>query len=255
MRNLYQFSTPEMDFFRRKKSISGKLWKSFLLFIFSAGLFFLTGVFSLFSPPLLHATELPIEDLVVKIQASYEKTGDLKAHFVQESTIKSLRKVEREEGTLYLKKPRQMLWDYSKPKAKKLVINPRKAWLYIPEDNLVYVQSAKKILNSRLVIRFLTGVGRLNDDFNIRYASPQKTDAQGNYRLELTPKVPGTTAGIERLSLDVRKDDYQIVACSLRDAYGNLTRLTFRDIRINHQLPDSLFTFKPPAGTIVQTIP
>ncbi len=255
MRNLYQFSPPEMDIFRRKKSISGKLWKSLLLLIFSAGLFFLTGAFSSFSPAVLHAEELSTEDLVAKIQEGYEKTGDLKAHFVQELTIKSLRKVEREEGTLYLKKPRQMLWDYSRPKSKKLVINSRKAWLYIPEDNLVYVQSAKKILNSRLVIRFLTGVGRLKDDFNIRYAGPQKTDAEGNYRLELTPRVPGTTAGIERLSLEIRKDDYQIIACSLRDAYGNLTRITFRDIRINNQLPDSLFTFKPPPGTIVQTIP
>jgi len=116
-------------------------------------------------------------------------------------------------------------------------------------------RTREKILNSRLVIRFLTGVGRLKDDFLVRFAQPHERDSQGNYLLELKPRSPGTTAGIERLALTVGKDDYHIIACSLRDTYGNLTRITFRNITINNKLSDSLFTFKPPPGTIVQSIP
>jgi len=252
LRNLYHFPAPETDFFNRKSIVSGKVWKSFLLFILLTEFILLTGIS--FPPPLLAGT-LPLDELVEKIQSSYEKAEDLKARFAQDTTIKSIRKVEREEGTVYFKKPRKMLWDYSSPKSKKLIINPRKAWLYIPEDNLVYVQDARKILNSRLVIRFLTGVGRLKDDFLVRFAQPYERDSQGNYLLELKPRSPGTTAGIERLALTVGKDDYQIIACSLRDIYGNLTRITFRNITINNKLSDSLFTFKPPPGTIVQSIP
>jgi len=252
LRNLHHFPAPEMEFFCGKRSISDKVWKSFLLFILLTGFVLLTSIS--FPLPLLAETP-PLDELVEKIQSSYEKAEDLKARFVQETTIKSIRKVEREEGTVYFKKPRKMLWDYSRPKSKKLIINPRKAWLYIPEDNLVYVQDARKILNSRLVIRFLTGVGRLKDDFFVRYAQPLERDSQGNYLLELKPRSAGTTAGIERLSLTIARDDYQIIACSLRDTYGNLTRITFRNITINNNLSDSLFTFSPPPGTIVQTVP
>jgi len=241
-----------MDFFCRERITSGKVWKSFLLCILTAGFIFLTGIF--LSLP-LHAEALPLDELIEKIQSSYEKAEDLKARFIQETTIKSIRKVEREEGTVCFKKPRKMLWDYSRPKSKKLIINPRKAWLYIPEDNLVYIQDAGKILDSQLVIRFLTGVGRLKDDFLVRFARPHERDAAGNYLLDLKPRSAGPTAGIERLSLTVGGDDYQIIACSLRDTYGNLTRITFRNITINNNLSDSLFTFSPPPGTIVQTVP
>lgn len=179
----------------------------------------------------------------------------MKAHFIQETTIKSLRKTEREEGTVYFKKPKKMLWDYSRPGSKKLIINPKKSWLYIPEDHVVYVQDAKKIFNSRLVIRFLTGVGKLRDDFFVSYAARRENDSRGNYLLELKPRSPGSAAGIENLLLTIDRDNYQIIACSLRDTYGNLTRLSFQNITLNNGIPDSLFTFRPPPGTIVQAVP
>lgn len=252
MRNLSHISAHETDFFRGKRTISNKIWKSFLLFFLLTGFTLLTSVSFPFP---LFAETLPLDELIEKIQSSYEKAEDLQAHFVQETAIKSIRKVEREEGTVFFKKPRKMLWDYSRPKSKKLSINPRKAWLYIPEDNLVYIQDAKKILNSRLVIRFLTGVGRLKDDFYVRYSRPHEKDARGNYLLELKPRSAGTTAGIGSLLLTVDGNNYQIIACSLRDTYGNLTHISFRNITINNHLPDSLFTFTPPPGTIVQTLP
>jgi outer membrane lipoprotein carrier protein len=252
LRNLYHFPAPETDFFCVERTISAKIRKSFLLFILLTGFIFLTGIFL---PLCARAETLPLEDLVEKIQSSYEKADDLKARFVQETTIRSIRKVEREEGAVYFKKPRKMLWDYSRPKAKKLILNPRKAWLYLPEDNLVYVQDAGKMMNSRLVIRFLTGIGRLKDDFIVRFAKPRERNARGDYLLELTPRSAGSTAGIERLALTISADDYQIIACSLRDTYGNLTRITFRNITLNNGLPDSFFTFNPPPGTIVQTVP
>jgi outer membrane lipoprotein carrier protein len=89
------------------------------------------------APHSLRAEVPPLEDLVSKIQENYEKAGDLKANFIQETTIKTLKKTEREEGVVYLKKPKKMLWDYTMPKAKKLVINPRKAWLYVDRKSVV----------------------------------------------------------------------------------------------------------------------
>jgi len=188
----------------------------------------------------------PLEQLIAKMQETYDTTQDLTAKFVQELTLASMKKTEREEGTVYFKNPGRMHWEYTRPKSKKLVVNPQKAWLYVPDDRVVYVHDAKAMYRSKLILRFLSGIGRLREDFKIGYASPEATDKEGHYLLLLIPKQ--NDLGTDRLHLTVDHDSFQIVQCLFSDAYGNLTRIRFRDIRINHQLPESLFHFKPPRG-------
>jgi len=193
-----------------------------------------------------------LDALTGKIQATYDRTGDFRAAFVQEATIKSMGRTTREEGTVYLKKPERMLWDYTKPSMKKLVINPRKAWLYIPDDEIVYVQDAKAVLSSKMTIRFLTGIGRLKDDFDVVFPAAGPTDAEGNYAVLLTPR--GYEAGIKTLLLTVEKDTFHITGCVFTDLYDNATRLTFSNIEFNTDPADELFEFTPPPGVKVHVI-
>jgi outer membrane lipoprotein carrier protein len=188
----------------------------------------------------------PLEQLIAKMQETYDATQDLTAKFVQELTLTSIKKTEREEGTVYFKNPGRMYWEYTRPKSKKLVVNPQKAWLYVPEDRVVYVHDAKAMYRSKLILRFLSGIGRLQEDFKIGYASPDATDKEGHYLLVLIPNQ--NDLGTDRLHLTVDDKSFQIVQCRFSDAYGNLTRIRFQNIRINRQLPESLFHFKPPRG-------
>jgi outer membrane lipoprotein carrier protein len=198
------------------------------------------------------AEELPLEQLTTKMQETYDKTQDLTASFVQELTIRSIQKTEREEGTVYFKNPRRMHWDYTRPQSKKLIVNPQKSWLYVPEDRVVYVQTADSIYRSKLVLRFLSGVGQLQEDFQIAYAAPEATDKGGHYLLSLVAKGP--ELGIDRLNLTVDRNSFQIRQCSFSDAYGNPTRIRFANIRTNSQLPESLFQFKPPRGVEIVNV-
>jgi len=197
--------------------------------------------------------KMPIEDLVDRIQGVYDSAKDLKADFAQESTIKSLKKTEKESGIVYFKKPRRMLWDYSSPQKKKLIINPQTAWLYVPEDKLVYMQSSDALVNSRLTIRFLTGIGKLRDDFQIKY-SQEPVDRDGNYQLELIPKSREAAGGFDKLSVTVDKNSYFITRCLFKDMYGNVTRIIFRNIKTNNGLTDKMFNFTVPSGVKVQKI-
>jgi outer membrane lipoprotein carrier protein len=192
------------------------------------------------------AETVPLEQLTAKMQETYDKTQDLKATFVQELTLASMKKTEREEGTVYIKNPRRMYWEYTRPKFKKLVVNPQKTWLYVPEDHVVYVQDADAMYQSALIVRFMSGIGKLQEDFQIEYAAPESTDKEGHYLLVLIPRR--ADLGIDRLYLTVDRNSFQIVQCRFSDAYGNLTRIRFQNIRTNNQLPESLFHFKPPRG-------
>jgi len=188
----------------------------------------------------------PLELLTAKMQETYGSTQDLTAKFVQELTLASIKKTEREEGTVYFKNPGRMYWEYTRPKSKKLVVNPQKAWLYVPEDHVVYVQDAEALYQSKVILRFLSGMGKLREDFQIEYAAPQATDKEGHYLLVLTPKQ--ADLGIDRLHLTVDRNSFQILQCRFSDAFGNLTRIRFHNISTNKQLPESLFHFKPPRG-------
>jgi outer membrane lipoprotein carrier protein len=240
---LVPFLHGRTDIFSVRRSLTTSIrgmWIVILLF-----------AFLLLHVPVLHAEPLSLEQLSARMQEIYEKTGDLKARFIQEVTIKSMKKTEREEGVVTFKNPRMMLWDYLKPKAKKLVINAQKAWLYIPEDRMVYVQNADEVYRSRMAVPFLSGIGKLAEDFQIRFSNDGPLDKEGNYRLALTAKETGS--GIDRLDLTVDGKTFQITECRFEDTFGNATRLRFSDIRLNTGFADKFFIFTPPPG--VEVVP
>lgn len=207
----------------------------------------------LFSAPAYPAEVLPLKTLIAKIQETYEKTKDLKASFLQEVTMKSMNRTEKEEGVFYFKKPQKMVWDYLKPKKKKLVINPHNTWFHLPDDRVVYLQDTESVLKSKLTIKFLSGLGNLQEDFQVSFPQSDPLDEEGNYLLRLVPR--GADIGMENLSLCIDKDSFQVVQFGFSDTYGNTSRIRFRNVMINGGLPDTLFNFKTPPGTEVFHMP
>ncbi len=53
-----------------------------------------------------------VDDVATKVQEVYEKAQSYKAHFVQEVTLKTIDKTEKDEGTVCFKKPGKMRWEY-----------------------------------------------------------------------------------------------------------------------------------------------
>lgn len=202
-------------------------------------------------PQGLRAESPSLDQLVARAQAVYEQTTDLQARFVQEVTLKAMQRTEREEGTVYFKNPRMMLWDYARPKDKKLVINAQTAWLYVPEDRVVYVQKAEEVYRSRMAVRFLSGIGKLAEEFQIAFSKAPPEAA--SHLLTLTAKEAG--AGVDQLHLALDRKTLQVTRCRFNDAFGNTTLLRFSAIRTNTGLAETFFTFKVPPGIEVVQMP
>jgi outer membrane lipoprotein carrier protein len=237
------------------------VYKKMIKFFFKTNkLFTATGVglcliLSLLSiPDCVFSDELPaVGDIAQKLQSSYEKTKDLKADFIQEATIKSIRKTEREEGRVFFKNPKSMLWEYTKPQGKKLVINSQTAWLYLAREKVAYRQKSESIFQSKTLIQFFAGSGKLKDDFVIKYAEPKALDKEGNYLLALIPKEK--TVACNSVQLTVDKNNFYILQINFDDVMGNSTTLKFSNISINTGLEQKIFQFKPPAGVEVFEMP
>lgn len=195
----------------------------------------------------------PIEQIVQKLQGSYERTEDLSADFVHETTVKSIKQTQKEQGRFFFKNPNNVLWDYSKPSGKKLIVNSEKAWLYLQEEKVVYTKKSNSIFESQLLINFFSGTGKLNNDFLIDYDKSGAVDATGNYRLFFTPREKVSV--FSGLKLVIDKETFYILQLSFNDAFGNTTRLGFYNIRLNTGLKENLFRFKPPAGVQIFEVP
>ena len=227
-------------------------FKQFTLIAFKTGI--VISIFLVYVVYQSHSAELPpIDDIVNSLQQTYEKTVDFKADFIQETTVKSLKRTDVEEGVVFFKNPRNMLWNYTKPKAKKMVINSKKVWLYLPQEKVAYTQDSDYIFQSKVLIKFLSGLGKLKDDFSIKYAVPNALDKNGNYRLVLTPLEK--SASYNTLQILVDKSIFYILQINFDDTFGNSTALRFFNTSMNTGLAPNIFQFQPPAGVSVFKMP
>jgi outer membrane lipoprotein carrier protein len=223
--------------------------------LFTATAIVLCLILSLLAlPACVFSEELPtVGDIAQKLQSTYEKTKDLKADFIQEAVLKSIKKTQREEGKVFFKNPKNMLWEYSNPKDKKLVINSQTAWLYLAKEKVAYRQKSEGIFQSKFLINFFAGAGKLKDDFVIKYAEPKALDKDGNYLLMLIPREK--TAACNSVKLTIDKNNFYILQVSFDDVLGNSTTLKFSNISINTGVAQKIFQFRPPAGVQIFEMP
>jgi outer membrane lipoprotein carrier protein len=201
----------------------------------------------------LSEAPVPIDEVIARLQQTYDKTRDFSASFIQETTIQSIKKTDIEEGTVFFKNPKNLVWNYSRPKAKKMVINSRKTWLYLPQEKVAYTQEADHTFKSSILIRFLSGLGKLKDDFTIKYVQPEVLDRHGNYLLVLTPLDKNPSLNPFQITVD--KNTFLILRVRFEDTMGNSTVLKFSNISTNTGLSEKMFQFKPPDGVSIFNMP
>ena len=203
------------------------------------------------SPGPGYSQGVSLEEVIDKVQEQYEIHQDFKAHFAQETFVKSLGKKQQAEGTVYFKKPGKMRWTYQKPTQQEIISNGKTLWTYRPEDKQVIIGQMSQTFQAKAPSTFLAGIGNLKRDFKGRF---EKEPARGkNYFLELTPVE--TQGSLEKLLLTVDRESFKILQARIQDAMGNITQITFSKIQFDIQLADSLFTFTPPKGVEVFNLP
>jgi outer membrane lipoprotein carrier protein len=196
---------------------------------------------------------LSVEELITKVQRNYNRITDIQARFAQEYTNKSLNRVKKAEGRVYFKKSGMMRWEYRNPRRQEIVSNGSMIWHYQPDDNQVIVGEISKTIRAKIPAAFLSGEGDLRRDFRIESLKGESQREDSWYLLDLVPVEP--QADIQRLVLRVDPKRFLIVQTDIYDAFENINRIRFSGIKIDRNLPDSLFTFTIPPGAQVLRSP
>lgn len=198
---------------------------------------------------LLAATTAAADDagleLARRVDRRQAAVRDLTARFEQRYRSGALGRELVERGTLAIRRPGRMRWEYREPERKTFVSDGRAFYFYVPADRQVIVRQASG--ERGLTARLLSGEGGLVGQFQVGLeASP----GPGLQRLRLVPREPDPD--VERVYLDV-DSLARIVGLELFDAQGNRSRFRFEDLKENVGLGEGQFRFEVPPGVEVVT--
>lgn len=188
--------------------------------------------------------------LAQRVHRFYAHTRDFTARFTQRYTYTAMGRVEVSEGTVQVKKPALVRWDYQKPEKRTMFVAGRSLWIWRPDDQ--EAQHKKDFGGDQLssAFTFLWGKGDLLKEFSPRAVEAPAGLPKGD-ALELTPKKP--VPGVERLVFVVGKDG-QVLASVVTNPQGDVNQMIFGEAKVDQGLPDSLFQFEPPKGAYLQEL-
>lgn len=155
-----------------------------------------------------------------------------------------------ESGTLWLKKPRKMRWEYRSPKEKLFISDGQAVWFYLPVERQLRKTELKKLNDLRSPLAFLLGKTKLENELRgLSKVLDQSPLSAGNILLR---GVPASMAGqVSEVQLEVNPAA-QIVRILLLEPDGATTEFRFAGWKENLELNDSRFQFTAPPG--VETV-
>jgi len=183
------------------------------------------------------------EDLVRRLERRNGEVADLTARFTQTYRSGAMGRTLVETGTVSLKRPGRMRWEYESPEKKTFVADGTRFYFYVPADRQVIV--SEQDTERSLAARLLSGKGGLLEEFDVSLDEPVD---EGVLRVKLVPRRE--QPDVERAFLDVEPSG-RIRSILLDDVQGNRTRFRFEGLRENTGLADRLFRFEVPAGVEV----
>jgi outer membrane lipoprotein carrier protein len=186
-----------------------------------------------------------VKAIASAVDAHYNHLRTLQAEFTELYRGSGMERTE--SGTLWLKKPGKMRWEYRSPKEKLFVSDGKTAWFYVPEDRQARKSSAKKLEDLRSPLAFLLGKTKLEKELRGLSVAPDVEPlGSGDVVLRGVPKA--LEDQISEIVLEVTPDD-RIARLIMHEVDGAFTEYRFSDQKEDVNIKDARFGFKPPAET------
>ena len=154
-----------------------------------------------------------------------------------------------ESGTLWLKRPGKMRWEYRRPREKLFIADGKDAWFYVPGERQARKASLKKLDDLRSPLRYLLGKTKLAKEFDgLALAEDVAPAARGNLLLRGAPR--GMADRVTTVLLEITPES-RIARLVIDEVGGSTTEFRFADTAENVLVSDELFRFTPPEGAEV----
>lgn len=197
---------------------------------------------------LVQAQSADVHSVARAVDEHYNKLKSLKAAFAEVYEGPGVSRSE--SGTLWLKKPGRMRWEYRQPREKLFLTDSQTAYFYVPGERQARKSSIKNLDDIRSPLRYLLGKTKLEKELDGLSFAPDVPPLQaGDMVLRGVPK--GMKDRISEVVLEI-SPGHQITRILIHEVDGTTTDFRFSQIEENVPVQNSLFHFSPPPG--VETI-
>ena len=191
-----------------------------------------------------------LQELLERVQHTYDQTQALSADFVQVATLATLNREQTSAGRVYIQKPHAIRWEYSQPDVQTILYKDNALQIYTPKRKQVLQSMIKADDRSNVALLFLAGIGTIADAFTVTSLPSAESQIA---RLRLVPRSP--QAGFTELHLAVNQQSAFIESLTIHDHIGNRTHIRFAALQAHASLPAATFDLQLPADTEVISQP
>ena len=188
----------------------------------------------------LSAANVDLPVLLKGVEQRYNRAKTLQVQYNETYTVEG-RARKSETGTLTLRKPGRMRWDYTAPQGKLFLSDGKNVYLYAPETHCVEQTPLKASEDMRAPLAFLLGKLDFAKEFRDFQLKPD-----GDIYL-LTDKAKTDRLPYEKVDMLVTAD-YRIQKLVVNSQDGSILTFLFADEKLNLPVNDTLFKFQMPAG-------
>lgn len=190
-------------------------------------------------PSQAQQTSPTAKELSAVVDRHYNALKSLRVSFTQ--SYEGMGMNRRESGTLLLKKPGRMRWNYTQPAGKIFLLDGHYAYFYTPGQPQATRIPAKELDDLRSPLRFLLGRTQLEKELNDLKLTPNGQE----YLLSGVPK--GMEKRVASLTLQVTLEGI-IHSMKIAEVDGAVTEFSFAGEQDNIPVKDQDFVFIPPPG-------
>lgn len=188
-----------------------------------------------------------VKALAAAVDAHYNRLQSLETSFTEIYRGSGMDRTE--SGTLWLKKPGKMRWQYRSPREKLFISDGRIVWFYVAADRQARREPAKKLDDLRSPLAFLLGKTKLEKELRGLSLAPDVTPSEaGDVVLRGVPQAIADQ--VSEVLLEVTPN-HEIRQITLQDVDGSTTEYRFSDQKSDVTIANAEFEFHPPAGTEV----
>jgi len=195
-----------------------------------------------------YAAAADLQTVAKAVDQHYNHLRSLQAEFTE--IYRGAGMDRTESGTLWLKKPGKMRWEYRSPRDKLFLSDGKDAWFYLPGDKQARKTPVRKLEDLRSPLGFLLGKTRLEKELQgLGFAPDIAAVTPGNMVLRGVPQ--NMAERVNQVLLEITPDN-RISRIVIDEVDGSTTEYRFNEQKENVGIGDERFRFTPPPG--VETI-
>ncbi len=190
------------------------------------------------------APEDSVEAVVAGVKATYSNVQSIRADFTQTVKNVAMGAEMHQRGKISLERPRKMRVEVGVPMESVVVSDGKTLWVYSVASKSV--TETPELGSGGDIAALLDDLSKIDELFSVKLVEDKPPKATQTVTL-----APFKAGVFKSLQLSLARQKFTLTELVMIDQFDTVTSMSFTNMRLNQDVPDSDFTFTAPAGVQV----